>query len=129
MKVYVQGFGLSLLMFLMADAIWLGLIQRGKWNEQVKLIQGSDMKMRMVGAVFAYLVMAICMSGLVVSRARGSFFKGAINGFLLGLAMYGVFNGVNYAIFMNYRLETARLDLLWGLGLCTVVGGLVSYLS
>lgn len=46
--------------------------------------------------------------------------QSALMGSVLGLAMYGVFDGTNYAIFKDYQLSVAIQDVLYGVFVTTI---------
>jgi uncharacterized membrane protein len=50
-------------------------------------------------------------------------------GGLVGLAMYGIFNSVNYAIFDNYTFDSATKDFVWGVVLCVLATMAGAYAS
>jgi len=114
------------------DGVFLGYIRKGFWDDQVRKIQGSPPKYRMGVAMFAYTVMVVVIFGLAVTRVRKDHLlrDSLLWGGLTGLAMYGVFNGTNRAIFKNYSLEAFWTDMAWGVFLtitCTYVAAYASY--
>jgi len=44
-----------------------------------------------------------------------------------GLCVFGFFDFINTAIFKNYDLTTAFIDLAWGITNCCITSTLVSY--
>lgn len=102
--------------FLILDSIWLGIIMKSHYNLQVNKIQSKNINLRWFGALFAYTMMIISVVWFSLPKVRpqNSFFDSMVWGGLLGLCLYGVFNGTNYAIFSNYTIKTLILDTLWG---------------
>jgi uncharacterized membrane protein len=129
-KSYVSSFIGVVLVLLVFDYIWLSIVQKDSWNIQVQLIQNSPLKFKTNPAILTYLVMVIVILALSVSRTKKETLlkDSVIWGGLIGLAMYGVFNGTNYAIFKNYQLNTAIKDTLWGIFLCIVATYIGGYL-
>jgi uncharacterized membrane protein len=121
-KCYASAIVVVILVILIFDAIWLGVINKKSWNEQVRDIQGTDLKARPLGAVTAYALLVTAVIVLGVSRVnkenlvRDSLVIGAV----IGLCIYGVFDGTVYALFKNYKLSTAIVDILWGTFLMAV---------
>ena len=109
------------------EYIWLGCIQKNNWKDQIFHIQGSYPSYRLISTILAYLVMIISIYYLSVPNVRRDFLvKDSIKwGALLGLAMYGIFNFTNYAMFKQYSLATVITDLVWGIFitiLATLIG-------
>jgi uncharacterized membrane protein len=111
---------LTALLFIIMDLIWFSF-SLPMYNKSVASIQGVPIEMRVVGGIFAWLLLAFGIQYFVLnsSTSRGdAFLKGALFGFVV----YGVYNGTNYAILKNYDMHTFMADLTWG----TLVSGFVS---
>jgi uncharacterized membrane protein len=109
--------------------IWLKHIKQADWLNQVKLIQKSPMNYRLNSAIFTYIIMLLCLNVLAVSRIDPKHLvrDSVIYGGFTGLAMYGVFNGVNYAIFKNYGLNMAITDTVYGVLVCILTSMIGAY--
>lgn len=121
---------LFMIVFLgIVEWIWLKKIKQNDWLNQVKLIQGSPMNYRFSSAVITYIVMILCLNVLAVSRIDPKHLvrDSVIYGGFTGLAMYGVFNGVNYAILKNYKLEMAITDTVYGVIVCILTSMVGAY--
>ena len=90
------------------DSIYLRTFG-GKFGEMIKNIQGSEMKFRMSGAILAYFFLIIGLY-LIIIRDK----KPIWMAFILGLVIYGVYEGTNYAIIDNWKPWPVVLDTLWG---------------
>ena len=126
MKNPIFKFIVVLVILLAFDSIWLGHIQKANFNKLVKNIQGSEIKMRFVPAVFAYLLMGLAIYYFVLPHLTKDNFNQVSwqKGALLGLVVYGIFDMTNMAIFKNYSWFMALTDMAWG----TFLFGLTSWL-
>ena len=113
-----EFFAIALLMTL--DCVWIALNQKN-YNGLVKLVQGSDLKLNLNGAVAAYLVMGFALYLIVFKNIeRDKNTKDVVvlalkHGAALGFVIYGVYNATNLAIFRNYQASSMYLiDTLWG---------------
>ena len=97
--------GIVLLLF---DSIYLNLISN-IFNEQIKKIQGTNIKMNYNGAIIAYIFLILGLYYFIIKPNRS--IKDA---FLLGLVIYGVYEGTNYALFNNWSEYIVIIDTLWG---------------
>ena len=75
----------------------------------VKKIQGSDLKINMFGAIMSYILTIFVLYKFIIYEK-----KSPNDAFLLGLAVYGIFDFTNMAIFKNYHFLTAMIDTIWG---------------
>jgi uncharacterized membrane protein len=111
---------------LLADAIWLSTM-RPMYARLVKSVQGRDMApLRIVPAIVAYVFVLFAFVSLCAARISKS--SSGLDAFLIGcasgLAIYGIFNATNAAIFSGYTLVPAVADTLWG----TALFGTASFL-
>ena len=90
------------------DSLFLSLAG-GIFGRTVKKIQGSDLKINMFGAVMSYILAVFVLYNFIIHEK-----KSPNDAFLLGLAVYGIFDFTNMAIFKNYHFLTAIIDMIWG---------------
>jgi uncharacterized membrane protein len=113
--------GLSFLIF---DYIFIYLLQKDSWDNQISLIQNGALPMyRPFFGVVVYLIMIFCVYFLIISPATEynySLSKVASNAALLGLAFYGVFDGTNYVMFKDYKMSMALKDTIYGVFVTTI---------
>ena len=96
------------LIMLLVDSVYLTSTSKF-YNSIVKSIQGSDIKMRILGAFLCYLILAFGLYYFILRKKESIF-----NAFVLGFVIYGVFETTNYAIFRKWKLSAVFLDTLWG---------------
>ncbi len=88
------------------------------WKKQIKEIQnGADVVFRPLMAIGVYIIMIAATYGLVIQPAlkySWSLPEVLMKGALLGIAMYGVFDGTNYVIFKDYKMNTLLQDAIYG---------------
>lgn len=105
------------------DGIWISL-NLPMYNRMYSSVQGSPMRVNMVGAALSYIFIFIAIAFIVVPRLKES--KGTIwdcirEGGLVGLCIYAIYNFTNLATLSKYSLNVAILDTLWGATLFTLV--------
>lgn len=105
-----------LLTILLLDFLWLGIIQRKSWENQVHDIQKSPMTVRPAGAIIAYFMIAVAVVVFVLPLVHKDHIlqDSLILGGLMGLVLYGVYDGTTYAILKDYRIDMMIGDILWG---------------
>lgn len=116
-----------ILMILVLDGIWL-TVMKPKYSSLVRGVQRSPMQINKVGAILSYLCVigSLLVFGIpgtinsVQKKKMSPITAALINGGLLGLFIYGIFNFTNLAIFANYNWNMAIIDTLWGTFLYTL---------
>ena len=90
------------------DSIYL-TITKSYYNNQVRLIQGSGIQLKLVPTVLTYIVLVFGLYYIILRNKRP--IKEAI---LLGFVIYAVFELTNMAIFNKWSATSVVLDTLWG---------------
>jgi len=90
-------------LILVLDIPWLYINQA--WaGSMISSIQGSPMKIRIVPALITYVFLAYLVH----------IPKSMTEAFLLGVAVYGVYDATNYTTLTKYSPTFAVADTLWG---------------
>lgn len=98
------------LIFILLDSVWFSFSLANIYEPTFTAIQGSPLQFRLAGGIVAWFLLAIGVRYFALEQGGSAFTRGA----LLGLVVYGVYNGTNYATFKNYPLNTVIADTLWG---------------
>lgn len=99
---------LSCVLLIIFDSIYIYINQKTFQNTVID-IQRVVLTVKPVGVIVTYLFLMFALNYFIISR-----FKGPEEAFLLGLVIYGVFEGTCYAIFKKWSLNLAIMDTLWG---------------
>lgn len=121
------------IIMLVIDGIWIGVIRSKFYDEEIKRVQRDKMEVKLPGAIMAYTLMLVSIVFLSIPLVRSKlrshnageiWYKSFIYGGLLGLCIYGVYNGTNYATFKRYSVEYVLTDTLWGMFIMGLVTGI-----
>jgi len=99
---------ISAILFIFLDFIYLNLI-KGYFFNQIKIIQGSEPKINILGAALCYIFLITGINYFIIKPH-----KSVNEAFLLGIVIYGVYETTNYALFKNWSIFTVIMDTLWG---------------
>ena len=98
----------SSILLLCIDGVYLSLI-KDFFNKQIADVQRSPLKINMYGAILSYLFLIIGINYFIIQHNKSVF-----DAFMLGLVIYGVYEGTTYALLKDWRINTVILDTLWG---------------
>jgi uncharacterized membrane protein len=93
---------------LVLDFMYITL-NRNMFEVQVADVQRVALQMRPLGGVLCYILLVIGLYYFIVREHRSVF-----DAFLLGLVIYGVYEGTTYALFKKWKLNIMIMDTLWG---------------
>jgi len=99
---------LAAIVLVILDGVYLNLI-KGYFNRQIKMIQGSDMKVNFIAAALTYVFLVFSLNYFIIKNNKSP--KDAA---LLGLCIYAVYELTNYALFKNWSFLTVIIDTSWG---------------
>jgi len=123
MTMQVKKILLSSIIFVILDAIFIYTNKTAFENEVID-IQRVVMQVKPSGAIVTYLFLLFALNYFIINK-----FRGPEEAFLLGLVIYGVFEGTNYAIFKKWSLKLAILDTVWGGSLFAITSYLTYWLT
>jgi uncharacterized membrane protein len=98
----------SSLVFLLLDGMYL-YSMRKYFNNQVKRIQGSPIRLNSVGTILTYVFLLFGLNYFILFPK-----KSVIDAFLFGLVVYAVYELTNYSLFSGWKWSTVIMDTLWG---------------
>ena len=104
----IKDYLLISLIFVLVDSVYLGLA-KNYFNNQVKLIQGSSIKLNIPATIACYIFLTVGIYYFVVQKNLSY-----LESFALGIFVYGVFDTTTMAIFKNWKLTSVVMDTLWG---------------
>jgi len=108
MTMQVKRILLSSIILVILDAIFI-YVNKTAFENEVIDVQRVVMQVKPSGAIITYLFLLFALNYFIINK-----FRGPEEAFLLGLVIYGVFEGTNYAIFKKWSLNLAILDTIWG---------------
>jgi uncharacterized membrane protein len=99
---------LTSVIFICIDLVYLSSM-KGYFENQVKKIQGSNIKLNIFGSLLCYLLLILGINYFIIQQK-----KSVMDAFLLGILIYGVYETTNYALLHDWSFTTVLLDTLWG---------------
>jgi uncharacterized membrane protein len=125
MLTYLKIFFVTLIVFLIIDAVWLGFIAPGFYKKEMgSLVRktGDRLTPNWTAAVIAYIILALGISFFVLPRisATTSLFEIILLGFFFGLVVYGVYDFTNLSTLIGWSWKLTIVDMLWGGTVCAL---------
>ena len=115
-------FLIALPVFFAIDMIWLGVIAKGFYREQLGPLMRGEVNW--VAAVVFYLIFIIGLVVLVIGPATdaGSWSQALVRGGLFGLVSYATYDLTNLATLKGWSRRLALLDIAWGTTVSAAAG-------
>jgi uncharacterized membrane protein len=111
-----------LAVFLAIDALWLGLVARKLYKEQLGYLMKKDINW--VAALVFYMIYVLGIQVFVVNGAleAGSPLNALLYGGLFGFIAYATYDLTNLSTIKDWPIKITVIDLVWG----TAVSALTS---
>ena len=111
---FIQLFLVTLGAFFIIDMIWLGLVARKFYRDQLGFIMSP--KVNWPAAIVFYLLYIVGLIFFVTSPAilRGSAPYAFFSGAFFGLICYATYDLTNLATLKDWPLKVTLVDLVWG---------------
>ncbi|MBB5348671.1 DUF2177 family protein [Desulfoprunum benzoelyticum] len=119
LKLYL----LTVPVFFLIDMIWLGLVARNFYREQLHSLLSPQ-----VNWTAALLFYFIYIAGILFFAVRpgleaGSLGRACLSGALFGFFTYATYDLTNLATLRDWPVLVSVVDIGWGTLLCTLVSG------
>lgn len=122
---YIKTYFLAFIIFISIDFMWLGLIARGFYREQIGFIMKDNFNVG--AAVIFYILFIVGLVFFVLNKAfiieswQYALFAGMFYGFIT----YATYDITNLSTLKDWPILLTIVDIAWGTLLC----GLTSYLT
>jgi uncharacterized membrane protein len=120
---YAAAYGLALLIFLVMDALWLGVVARNFYFTRMADILLDQPRWGVAAAFYAFYVVGVVYFAVAPGMAAGSWSVAAFNGALFGGFAYLTYNATNLSVMRGYDPLIALVDTSWGAVVTAVTAG------
>ncbi|HEU5281968.1 MAG TPA: DUF2177 family protein [Gammaproteobacteria bacterium] len=115
------NFVLSLFFSLVLDMLWIGLIAKNIYTENIGHLlrkSGDALAPDWQAALIVYLAIITGIIVFALPKAKNHYHHALFWGGLFGAIIYGVYDFTNYSILANWPLKITLIDFVWGIFLC-----------
>ena len=113
--VYAKLFSVSLITFLILDAIWLGFVARNFYAKYLETYLTENVIW--LSAIIFYLIFNVGLLLFVIlpSIEKNSYSILILYSLLYGLVTYATYDLTNYATIKDWPLTLTIVDIIWGM--------------
>lgn len=113
--------GTGLVVFLVLDMIWLGVIMKGFYRDalgDLARTSNGSLDPLYAPAILVYILIVVGLYVFVLPRASGNLMTALAYGAMFGLVVYGVYDLTNHATLRDWATRMTVVDMLWGATVC-----------
>ena len=122
MLKYLLAYGLTFIVFLVVDIIYLGFIAKDLYNRHIGFLMAE--KVNWPAAIIFYLLFVVAIFVFVIHPAyvSDSWVKALVYGAFFGFITYATYDLTNLATLKGWPVRIVIYDLIWGTVLAAIVG-------
>lgn len=120
---YAYAYGIALVIFLILDGIWLGVVARNFYVSRMGDLMLDQPRWGVAAIFYAIYIIGAVYFAISAGMAERSWQVAALNGALFGFFAYLTYNGTNLAVLRGYDEVVAVVDTLWGATVTAAVAG------
>ncbi|KQS67937.1 hypothetical protein ASG39_06250 [Rhizobium sp. Leaf371] len=114
MKTYLIAYAGTLLSFLVVDAVWLGVVARTFYRDQLGDLMSPQPNLAVAAVFYLFFAVAIVILAVLPGLRAGSLMTTIGYGAVLGLAAYGTYDITNLSTLRNWPAMLSVVDMIWG---------------
>ena len=120
MTRYMVAYTAAAGVFLIADAIWLGVVAKGLYRAQIGHLLAPDFRVGPAVAFYLMYLVGIVYFAVTPALESGRWQDAILPGALLGFMAYGTYDFTNWAVMKDWPAGITFIDLAWGTVLTTL---------
>lgn len=127
--MFLKLYAIALPVFLAIDLIWLGLVAKNFYAEQIGSLMKTDVNW--IAAFIFYLLFIVGLVVFVITPAmeKNSWSHALLFGALFGLVCYATYDLTNLAVAKDWPLLVTIVDLIWGSVLAASVSTITFFIA
>lgn len=125
MWMYVKAYFVTLVLFLVFDMLWLGVVAKNIYVREIGHLMKSKPNWFAAVVFYALFIFGLLYFVILPALQTGNLTAALITGMIFGLITYATYDLTNLATLKDWPLKLSVIDMLWGMSL----GGIVSVLS
>lgn len=104
----------SLIIFFAIDLVWLGVIAKNFYREQIGFIMSKDVQWSAAILFYCLYIAGLVFFAVMPALNEGSWSAALFSGGFFGLVCYATYDLTNLATLEGWPVKMVVYDLLWG---------------
>ena len=114
LRRYLTAYVAALIVFLVIDAFWLGVIAADFYQERLAAFMTGPVNLPPALGFYLLYIVGIVVFAIAPALESGAWRTAALRGALLGLIAYATYDLTNLATLPDWPVSVALVDMVWG---------------
>lgn len=123
---FIKLYLVSLIVFLAIDFVWLGIIAKHLYSEQIGFLMADKIRWSAAFVFYALYIVGLVFFAVMPAFKQGTWSTALLNGALFGLICYATYDLTNLATLKGWPVKIVIYDLTWGTFISATVS-LITY--
>jgi uncharacterized membrane protein len=119
--MFIKLYAIALPVFIALDAIWLGLVAKNFYRNQIGFLMKSEINWAAAVAFYLLFVGGLVLFVITPAIEKNSWVHALLFGALFGLITYATYDLSNLATLKDWPFLVTVVDLAWGTALAASV--------
>lgn len=129
LTAFVRTASIALVVFLMLDMAWLGIVARGTYARHMGHILAEHPRWGSALLFYAIFIAGLVHFVIQPALASGSLRSAVIEGAIFGLVTYATYDLTSHAVLADFPGAIVPIDIAWGVMLSAAVSAATVVLS
>jgi uncharacterized membrane protein len=113
-KMLIVAFAVTAVVFLILDAIWLGLISRNLYQREIGELLLPKPNFSAAAVFYVIYIAGLVYFCVVPGVVEQSAMRGLLNGAIFGIVAYATYDLTNLATLKGWSTALVFIDIAWG---------------
>ncbi|MBP7005653.1 DUF2177 family protein [Patescibacteria group bacterium] len=127
--MFIKLYAIALPVFLAFDMVWLGLLAKRFYREQIGFLMRQDIHWAAALAFYALFIVGLVLFVIMPAMDKGSWVRALALGALFGLITYATYDLTNLATLKGWPVLVTLVDLVWGTVLAATVSVVTYFIA
>ncbi len=114
MAQFFKLYGIAFVLFLIIDLIWLGLIAKNLYQNQIGSLLKTDTNWTAAIIFYLLFIGGLVFFAIQPSITSETLWKAMLYGALFGFITYATYDLTNLATLEGWPIKITIIDLMWG---------------
>lgn len=126
---WIVAYVVTAVVFLVVDLVWLGVIARDYYREQMAHLIAPDFAVGPAIAFYILYIFGVTYFAIAPALRSGVWQDAILPAALFGLVAYATYDLTNWAVLRDWPQKLAIIDMAWGMALTTFASTIGAFVA
>ncbi len=129
MLTFLKAFVVAIVVFLVLDAIWLGIVAKELYKSHLGFLMNDSVRWGAAALFYVLFIIGLVTFAVLPALRNQDIWLALGYGALFGLICYATYDLTNYATLRGWPLKIVVYDISWGAVISAVSAGAAYFIT